>query len=121
MKRLFFFSNARPSSKVLRSFLFKPVNFQLVVETGNPVQPKQRVRKEKPIWQGRKSGQIWIAVPKIIEGKKRPKEIFIWAPLTYQANVACMAQIKHLSNHRNEGKDSIEKVLKIKKGDYVTQ
>lgn len=119
MKRPALFTHAKPSLGIVRPFLFRPVKFKLIVETDNPRQAKQVVQKKNPIWQDKKTNQIWIMVPTIVMTKGRLKEVFVWATLTGRANVSHMDQIKYLNHWRNQDGKLVEKVLRVKKDDYI--
>lgn len=101
--------------KLFTSFRYFPIALQVQspYRGGN-----EFVDKKKTIRQHIKTGVVEALYPQIV-GDKKPKEIFVWKPLTPESGQRCLAQVRYLTDRRNSGYLATEKVIRLKKEDFV--
>ncbi len=91
----------------------------LAVESSTRMTRNEIVGKKKPIRQHKKTGEVQAKFPDIVLKGKKPKEVLVWKTLTPEAGEQCIQQIRHLTDQRNTGLAAAEKMIRLRRKDYV--
>lgn len=98
---------------------FEYFSISVTVEPSSTFNKNEVIPKKHAISRDKKTGVVYARRPVIVLKKNRPKELFPWTPLTPESGAECLRQIRHLTDSRNTGTAAVEKVIRLKKEDFV--
>lgn len=105
-------------------FLLRPFKYYaigLAIESPACLSGNQIVQKQKPIRQHKKTGEVQAKCPTLVTRKADhpPHEVFVWKTLTPESGAECIKQVRHLTDPRNTGTSAVEKIIRLKREDFV--